>query len=243
MLELKEITKSFGGLRVLDGVSFRIPAGIITGIIGPNGAGKTTLFNIITGFVRPDLGAVLFRERSVVGLRPSRISRLGITRSFQELRLFRQMTVADNLRLALVAKRFRGMSELFMRRRSHQQRQVEEYLHKADLWEKKDELVEELSYGEQKRLEYVRLLANDPAVLLLDEPAAGLDMAEIRALFNSMREALSPNRAICLIEHNIEVVRDLCQQVMVLHLGTKLAEGEPGEVLSSPEVRRVYVGS
>ncbi len=247
-LALSDISLRFGGVQALSHLSLDIPCSSVTGLIGPNGAGKTTVFNVLTGFLRPDAGRVTFGTRDITGLSPVGITRLGIARSFQELRLFPALTVLENVLMAVpragVENPFRALVRAPWRSSGHDEARTRAMgaLEYVDLAARAGELAGELGYGEQKLLSLARLLATGSDYLLLDEPAAGLDANEIERMLEVTRLLVSDGKTVCLVEHNIDIVARACERIVVLHQGTKVAEGAPAEVLRDRTVLQVYLG-
>ncbi|HEY8450620.1 MAG TPA: ATP-binding cassette domain-containing protein [Bacillota bacterium] len=235
VLELEGLHKAFGGNVVLPGLDFALAGGLITSLIGPNGAGKTTLFNLITGFVPPDAGAIRYRGRLLNGLSPSQIARLGVVRSFQDLRLFRNMTVLENVLIA----RERGLRDAW----SHRPRaESERVLRRVGLWEKRGVRAADLSFAEQKFLSLARLMALDADLLLLDEPISGLDGPSLEQFHELLRELRREGKTILLIEHNHDIVRAVSDRVAFLDKGSLVAYGTPEEIFANADLAARYFG-
>jgi len=248
-LELREVSQEFGGLRALDGVSIKVNPGEIYGIIGPNGAGKTTLFNIITGIYAPTEGQVIFRERPINGMPPHIVARLGIGRTFQNIRLFNKLSVLDNVRVGAhgVTRSglLSGMLRLPAARREEQQimSNAMELLEVMGLYEKRFEYADNLAYGEQRKLEIARALALNPALLLLDEPAAGMNSTEKMELVDLIRQIRQDRSlTILLVEHDMNLVMNICERIAVLDYGRKIADGPPKEIKNDERVIQSYLG-
>lgn len=249
LLEVRGVTKRFGGIRALDGVDLSLSRGELVGIIGPNGSGKTTLFNVVTGICRPDGGTVGMDGRELVGLPPHRINRLGIARTFQNVRLFRNMTVEDNVRVAHHPHvRYGPISAVartasFDRFERELREEVEGFLAIFALGGRRGDRAGSLPYGEQRKLEIARALASRPRLLLLDEPAAGMNPAEIRLLIRFLREIRERFAlTILLIEHQMRLVMGLCERVVAMDFGQVIAEGPPGEIRTDRRVLEAYLG-
>ncbi len=245
MLEIKGVSKRFGGLTALEQVSLNLSEGGIYGLIGPNGAGKTTLFNLITGLLPVSAGAILFKGTDLTNLRPHEIARLGIARTFQNIRLFPTMTVLENVLVAQNIRTRSGVLSLVPVDSGHERglhQEAESLLMRMGLWEKRHEGSTSLAYGEQRRLEIARALALQPSLLLLDEPAAGMNEAETEDLLERIQELRNMGKTVFLIEHDMNLVMGICHQVFVLNFGRLIASGGPEEVQANEEVIEAYLG-
>ncbi|MEW2353998.1 branched-chain amino acid ABC transporter ATP-binding protein/permease [Spirillospora sp. NPDC029432] len=248
MLEVREVSKQFRGLKALDGVSVTVARGEIRGIVGPNGSGKTTLFNVISGFYKASGGRVVLDGRTVTGARPYRLSMLGVARTFQNLRLFGEMSVKDNLLVALDRSRTAAswryvLWPVGVLRREHRlNEQADALLARFGLTEFAGAAPGSLPYGIQRRIEIARAMAGSPRLLLLDEPAAGLNGEEVRQLAEIVRSIRGSGVTVVLIEHNMGLVMSLCERVTVLAGGVVIAEGTPDEVVGDPAVIEAYLG-
>jgi branched-chain amino acid transport system ATP-binding protein len=241
MLEIQDLAVSFGGIRAVDGVSFTAAPNRITTVIGPNGAGKSTLFNLISGSVRAHRGNVVVDGTRHEQMRPQRLRELGIGRSFQITNLFFELSVSENLRLAAQLLEARARWLVPVRRSTLARQRVEELLEEFQLASKADERAGDLSHGEQRRLEIAVALAARPKVLMLDEPTQGMshsDTAETARLIRALTDSVT----VLLIEHDIGLVMDLSDHVVVMHQGRKLAEGPPAAVRADPAVQAAYFG-
>ena len=249
LLEVIEMSHSFGGLQAVSKYNLSLEPGQITGLIGPNGAGKTTIFNLITGIYKPDEGEVRLQGTDVVGRRSNQIAALGIGRTFQEMRLWRHMTVLEHVKMARYSKLSYGLFGAFLdspKRRMEEEALTElamEYMQLFGVDQFADQLVVNLPYGAQRRVEMARALAMEPKVLLLDEPTVGMTPEEMEDMIMVVRKAYERfNLAIFLIEHRLRVVRELCQNVQALVFGEVLVEGTPDEVQNHPKVIEAYIG-
>ncbi|MBI5342857.1 MAG: ABC transporter ATP-binding protein [Deltaproteobacteria bacterium] len=249
MLEVKGLTKRFGGIMALCGVDLRLREGELAGLIGPNGSGKTTVFNVVTGIYRPDDGSVAIEGEPLVGLAPHKIQRMGIARTFQNIRLFRNLTVLDNVRAAYHPRVPYGpVSALcrtgrFVEGEKEIREKTMDLLALFSLQVRKDELARNLPYGDQRRLEIARALASEPKVLLLDEPAAGMNPSEVKALMEFLLEIRRRFRlTILLIEHRMRLAMGICERLIVMDFGTVIAEGTPSEIRNDRRVIEAYLG-
>lgn len=248
MLTLSSISKNFAGLQVLYEVSLAVPERGIFGLIGPNGAGKTTVFNLITGLLIPTAGAIEFFGQRLDGMAPHRVTRSGIARTFQNIRVFKEMTLLENVLVAMGDRaRFSMLGVLLplpaYRDAERRERQAAcELLSRVGLVDKANFFAGTLSYGEQRRLEIARALATQPKLLLLDEPAAGMNSVEKQQLMDEIVKLGNANLSILIIEHDMRFIMGLCEQIAVLNFGRLIARGTPDEIRADPGVIEAYLG-
>lgn len=245
MLELRTLSRHFGGVKAVDELDLVVNKGEILGLIGPNGSGKSTTVNLITGVYAPTAGSLLFKGQDISRFDPHQRSKLGIARTFQNIRLFGNLTVWQNLWAARVVreKGWAGFRERWLSGASAAREQAEALLEFADLAHKRDLLASQLAFGEQRRLELIRAAATNAELLLLDEPAAGMNAEEIHDLDARIRSLRDQGRTILLIEHHMELVMGVCDRVTVLNFGRKIAEGTPAQVQQDAQVRAAYLGA
>jgi ABC-type branched-subunit amino acid transport system ATPase component len=249
LLAVERLERTFGGLRAVDGASFEVRGAEVHGLIGPNGAGKTTVINMISGLIAPTAGAIRLAGRPIHGLRPHRIAALGVARTFQNIRLFPDLSAQDNVLVGehLVRKASLGARLLMLAAASDEERRAREraraLLERVGLLERAAEKARNLSYGEQRRVEIARALASSPRVLLLDEPTAGMNPAEVEGVASVIRQVAADGQSVLLIEHNVKLVLDVCHRVTVLDFGKVIAAGTPAEIARHPAVIAAYLGS
>jgi branched-chain amino acid transport system ATP-binding protein len=248
LLELKQVSKFFGGLAALNEVSFSLQEGEILGLIGPNGAGKTTLFNVVTSFLYPTSGEIFFAKKKISHLKPHQITQKGISRTFQNIRLFDQMTVEENVMVGLHCRSRAGVFRSVFRTSGQKNEE-------GSIREKTNHLLDlvglagyntfpaiSLPYGLQRRVEIARALASQPRLILLDEPVAGMNEGETAAMALLFKKILELGITILLIEHDMSMVMNVCDRLVVLNFGEKIAEGTPQEIQLNPEVVEAYLG-
>jgi len=254
IMETVNLHKVYGGVHAVDGVDFSAEIGKVTGIIGPNGAGKTTLFNIVTGMDTPTDGTVYFRGKEITGLAAYRITRLGIARTFQNIRLFKDLTVVENIMIgaharsghpALSSYRFLNALHTLFRHGTVEfetYRNARRWLEFFNLERFEHEAAKNLPYGKQRELEVARALATEPELLFLDEPAAGMNAAETKSLLSTIKRVNELGISVIVIEHDMKLIMNICDAITVLNYGKKLAEGSPAEIQSNPAVVEAYLG-
>ena len=239
--QTKNLSKHFDGVKAVDGLSVDIEKGKITGIVGPNGSGKTTLINMLSGMIGIDDGMVVLNDALKLSkIKSYDIFAYGITRTFQDVRLFNQMTVLDNMLVVLTERNVFG--SLFEKHNKYHLSKARDALEKVNLWEKRNELAVNLSYGQRKLLEIARAISTQAEIYLLDEPFAGLFPEIIKTISDIIRNLRQEGKTVILIEHNMELIRELCDYAIVMNSGKLLAQGKPEEVLKKKEVIEAYLG-
>jgi branched-chain amino acid transport system ATP-binding protein len=249
LLEVKEMTQYFGGLCAVSEFSVSLGEGQLVALIGPNGAGKTTIFNLVSGFYKPTRGEILFKGESIKGLKPHEVTAKGIARTFQNIRLWFEMTVLDNIRIAQHHALGYGLFDCFLRtpRYMRRERDIEDHamhvLDRLGLREVAGEQPKNLPYGVQRLVEIARALSINPALLMLDEPAAGLNSSDVEGLIKLIGDIHKDfGLTICMIEHQMDVVMSLCSWIKVIDFGATIAEGTPTEIQNNPDVIKAYLG-
>jgi branched-chain amino acid transport system ATP-binding protein len=237
VLEVRDLTHSFGGLRAVDGVDFEVQPGEVVGLIGPNGAGKTTVFNLISGAIRARQGSIYFRGEDITGLRPDQISRRGLARTFQTTKLFTDMSAFENVRLALI---YGNPERTF--RSEEAEREVNRLMASMGILSDRNKPIREMSLASRRYLEITRAIATNAGMLLLDEAMAGLTPAELEHSKRLVSRLRDQGFTILMIEHVMEAVMEVCDRIIVLHFGKKIAEGSPAEVAKNSTVRSIYLG-
>jgi ABC-type branched-subunit amino acid transport system ATPase component len=239
-LEVEGLSKSFGAVHAVDNCSFAVEANAITALIGPNGSGKTTVFNLVTGYVKPDSGRVRFDGRDVTGKDPGRMYRRGLSRTFQQARVFPQLTVRENL----VVARGYSWAELFARRsNSTDQQRAAELLEEFGMMHVADLFASELSYGQRKLLEFASVLVSEPSLVLLDEPTAGVNPVMIETMERHIRQRHEAGITFLIVEHDMQFVMRLCDPVVVMDRGSQIFAGSPDQVQTNPSVLDAYLGA
>jgi ABC-type branched-subunit amino acid transport system ATPase component len=249
ILELKGVSKNFGGIRAVDDLSLAIESNKVFGIIGPNGSGKTTVFNLITGFLEADKGKILYKGEPVNGIPPHKIVGLGICRSHQELRLFNRLRVMDNVYVGLPNQRYDNILTALFSRRFERSKERKENLEKtssllraSNLLPKKDLMTESISYGEQKFVMMNRILATGAELILLDEPTAGLDAGQVEDVLSIVDRLVSEDKTVIVVEHNIDAIMSISDYIFVLDQGRKVSEGTPKDIYQDEKVLKTYLG-
>jgi len=249
LLEVERVERAFGGVRAVDGASFEVRPGEVHGLIGPNGAGKTTLINLVSGLLAPSAGEIRVGGVPVHGLPPHRVAAHGVARTFQNIRLFPELSALDNVVVGQHLLRHPSLLALlaWLPSSRAEQRAARErargLLDAVGLAARAGEQARHLSYGEQRRVEIARALAGEPRLLLLDEPTAGMNPVEVQAVAALIRQVVAGGRAVLLVEHNVRLVMDVCDRITVLDFGKPLAEGTPAEISANPAVIAAYLGA
>lgn len=243
ILELRNITKNFGGVKAIDRLTMDMKSSDILGLIGPNGAGKTTVFNLMTGVLPLTAGSIVFGSREISTFSPHRIVQHGIARTFQNIRLFESMTVYEHVKFGQncrIPSRLRNLVRGDLG--TSQKEEAEDILHFLGIWELRDIPAHSLPYGQQRRVEIARALATQPSLLLLDEPTAGMNLREKKDILQIIKKIHEKGIAILVIEHDMRVVMNTCNRIVMLNFGQKIAEGSPDEIYEDVKAREVYLG-
>ncbi len=247
LLNIEALNKNFGGVKALSNVNCKIHSGELVGLLGPNGSGKTTLFNVITGFIHADDGAIMFRNLNLLNLHPHQVSSIGIARTFQTVRLVYRLTVIENILLSFKHQTGEKLQNLFFSWKATVSRETKNrqiaiaLLEDASLIDKQNDLAEDLSYGQQKILSIICCLATDADLLLLDEPFAGMSPAAIEQILPLIRSLSHQGKSVLLIEHNLDLVVDLCDRIIFMDAGEIVCEGTPENVYNDPRVIAAYL--
>jgi branched-chain amino acid transport system permease protein len=248
IMTIEKVSKAFGGIQAVEACSFEVPPGLITGLIGPNGAGKTTIFNLITGFLRADGGSIRYKGEELQGLPPHQIEARGVVRTFQHLRLWSKMTVLENVLLGCRTPLGENVLTLFLRpgrvraEEAAARERAMEVLRFFSLADRAQELAEDLAYPEQKLLSMARIFATEAEILLLDEPTSGLDTDSLHKIVPMVRKLVEHGKTVLLIEHNMELIAQLSDEVVFLHQGRVMARGRADQITRDPALTEIYFG-
>lgn len=248
LLEARSLRKHFGGVFAVSDVSVSIEPGDILGMIGPNGSGKSTFINLLTGLYRPDEGSIVFRDEAIGGLPPHRVTKKGIARTFQNLRVFSNISILDNILIGRHSRISNSLLQIYLspfearRREKAAVAKAMEILEMAGLADRWDQLAKNLPYGEQRLLEICRALASDPKLLLLDEPCAGMNPVEMDTLARFVTQLQQQGNTIFIVEHNMRFIMSVAHRIVMLNAGRKFREGAPAAIQSDPEVQKIYLG-
>jgi branched-chain amino acid transport system ATP-binding protein len=244
---VENLTKNFGGFTAVSKLSFMLVRGEIMGLVGPNGAGKTTVFNLITGFLKPSQGRVVFRDKEIIYLKPHEIARGGLVRTFQLNKIFSSLSVEENIRIGCYCHERGGLMRFLFNPPKSERDNMEEAVNKIldliGLGELRNKIAADLSYGDHKRLGIGISLGAKPTLLLLDEPFAGMNPVETQKCMDILRRIVEQGTTILLVDHDMRAVMGICERILVLNFGKKIAEGKPEEIRENPEVVTTYLGS